>query len=87
MVSSITTKGAQATLEALELGAVDYVEKPGGTVSLDIDSVRNDLIVKIEAAAQNRDGAAVLCSGPGMPPRAVRSLIRARPPKTWPGSS
>ena len=29
MVSSITTKGAQATLEALELGAVDYRGKAG----------------------------------------------------------
>ena len=34
MVSSLTEKGAAATLEALELGAVDYVCKPDGTVSL-----------------------------------------------------
>jgi two-component system chemotaxis response regulator CheB len=52
MVSSITSKGAQATLEALELGAVDFVEKPGGTVSLNIDSVRGQLITKIKAAAK-----------------------------------
>jgi two-component system chemotaxis response regulator CheB len=52
MVSSITAKGAQVTLEALELGAVDFVEKPGGTVSLNIDSVRDQLISKIKAAAK-----------------------------------
>jgi len=52
MVSSITSKGAQATLEALELGAVDFVEKPGGTVSLNIETVRKQLLVKIEAAAK-----------------------------------
>jgi two-component system chemotaxis response regulator CheB len=63
MVSSITTKGAQATLEALELGAVDYVEKPGGTVSLNIDSVRKELIVKIEAAARSK-------------PRRTRGLVQ-----------
>ena len=63
MVSSITTKGAQATLEALELGAVDFVEKPGGTVSLNIDSVRRELIVKIEAAARSK-------------PRRTRGLVQ-----------
>jgi two-component system chemotaxis response regulator CheB len=30
MVSTLTSRGAEATLEALELGAVDCVEKPGG---------------------------------------------------------
>ncbi len=54
MVSSITSNGAQATLEALELGAIDFVEKPGGTVSLNIGSVSRQLIVKIEAAAKSR---------------------------------
>lgn len=52
MVSSITAKGAQVTLEALELGAVDFVEKPGGTVSLNIETVRGPLIAKIKAAAR-----------------------------------
>jgi two-component system, chemotaxis family, protein-glutamate methylesterase/glutaminase len=63
MVSSITTKGAQATLEALELGAVDFVEKPGGTVSLNIETVRKELIAKIEAAARAK-------------PRRTRGLVQ-----------
>jgi two-component system chemotaxis response regulator CheB len=63
MVSSITAKGALATLEALELGAVDYVEKPGGTVSLNIDRVSQELIVKVEAAARSR-------------PRRTRGLVQ-----------
>ncbi len=54
MVSSITTKGAQVTLEALELGAVDFMEKPGGTVSLNIDSIGDQLVAKIKAAAKAR---------------------------------
>ena len=54
MVSSITSKGAQATLEALALGAVDFVEKPGGTVSLNIDNIRGQLIEKIKAAAKSK---------------------------------
>ena len=34
MVSSLTAEGADATLEALRLGAVDFVPKPEGAVSL-----------------------------------------------------
>jgi two-component system chemotaxis response regulator CheB len=54
MVSSLTEKGALATLEALNLGAVDYVAKPGGTISLSIDSIRASLISKVRAASRAR---------------------------------
>ena len=50
MVSSLTEKGALATFEAMELGAFDYVAKPGGTVSTDLDGIRRDLVTKIRAA-------------------------------------
>lgn len=50
MVSSLTEKGALATFEAMELGAFDYVAKPGGTVSTDLDGIRRDLVAKIRAA-------------------------------------
>ncbi|CDH46881.1 chemotaxis-specific protein-glutamate methyltransferase CheB [Candidatus Contendibacter odensensis] len=52
MVSSLTEKGALATFEALSLGAVDYVCKPGGTISLSIDDIHAELISKIRAAAK-----------------------------------
>jgi len=52
MVSSLTEKGAIATFEALALGAVDYVAKPGGTISLSIDEIKQDLITKVRAAAR-----------------------------------
>lgn len=51
MVSSLTERNALVTLEALELGAVDYVAKPGGTVSLNIDEVAGELVEKVRAAA------------------------------------
>ena len=50
MVSSLTEKGALATFEAMELGAFDYVAKPGGTISTDLDGVQRDLIAKVRAA-------------------------------------
>jgi two-component system, chemotaxis family, protein-glutamate methylesterase/glutaminase len=48
MVSSITTEGAQATLEALELGAVDFIPKQMSYVSLDIVKIKEDLLAKIK---------------------------------------
>jgi two-component system chemotaxis response regulator CheB len=52
MVSSLTEKGALATFEALNLGAVDYITKPGGTISLSIDEIKKELVSKIRAAAR-----------------------------------
>lgn len=54
MVSSLTEKGAEATFEALELGAVDYVRKPDGTISLDINRIQGELIMKVRSAASAR---------------------------------
>lgn len=52
MVSSLTSEGAAVTLEAMQLGAVDYVEKPGGTVSLNIGDVRDEMVEKVRVAAR-----------------------------------
>ena len=52
MVSSLTEKGALATFEALNLGAVDYIAKPGGTISLSIDTIKQELVSKVRAAAR-----------------------------------
>ncbi len=54
MVSSLTEQGAEATLQALSLGAVDYVHKPGGTISLSIERVHRELLIKIKGAATAR---------------------------------
>lgn len=48
MVSSLTTDGANATLDALELGAVDFIPKQLSYVSLDIVKIRDELIAKIK---------------------------------------
>jgi two-component system chemotaxis response regulator CheB len=51
MVSSATAEGAEATLNALKLGAVDFVAKPSGAVSLRIDEFAPIFKDKIRAAA------------------------------------
>ena len=44
ILSSIAEKGAAVTMEALSLGASDFIQKPGGSVSLDIADVKDQLI-------------------------------------------
>ncbi|MGB3724365.1 MAG: chemotaxis-specific protein-glutamate methyltransferase CheB [Glaciecola sp.] len=56
MVSSLTEKGALATFEALELGAVDYVPKPSGTVSLNLSESAEVLLDKVRSAIKTRIG-------------------------------
>jgi two-component system, chemotaxis family, protein-glutamate methylesterase/glutaminase len=51
MFSSMTAEGADATLEALRLGAVDFVAKPTGAVSLRIDELAPELVEKVRQAA------------------------------------
>ena len=47
ILSSVAEKGAKITMEALALGASDFVQKPSGSVSTDIHSVRDTLIPKL----------------------------------------
>lgn len=48
MVSSLTSEGAQATLDALEMGAVDFIPKQLSYVSLDIVKIKDELLAKIK---------------------------------------
>lgn len=48
MVSSLTSEGAQITLNALDLGAVDFIAKQMSFVSLDIVKIKSDLIAKVK---------------------------------------
>lgn len=51
MVSSLTTEGAEATLKAMELGAVDFIPKQLSKVSLDIIKIEEDLRQKVLSVA------------------------------------
>jgi two-component system chemotaxis response regulator CheB len=66
-----TVDGMDTTIRALELGAVEFVRKPSGPVSLDIEKARDALHLALRAAAQgNLAGAPALSRGAA--PRAVR---------------
>ncbi len=51
MLSSTTERGAENTLMAMEYGAVDFVTKTSGTISLDLHKIKDELIHKVEQAA------------------------------------
>lgn len=51
MLSSLTLDGAEATLKALELGAVDFITKPTSIFDMNNDSKKGELISKIKGAA------------------------------------
>ncbi|MGO0061703.1 protein-glutamate methylesterase/protein-glutamine glutaminase [Brevibacillus fluminis] len=54
MLSSVTREGAEQTIRALELGAIDFVTKPSGSISLDIHKVADGIVEKVKAAALTR---------------------------------
>jgi len=47
ILSSIAAKGAEITMEALSLGASDFIQKPSGSISEDIHVVKDNVIGKI----------------------------------------
>lgn len=54
MISSLTTEGAEATLKAMELGAVDFIPKDLSKVSLDIIRIEADLQKKVKTVARRK---------------------------------
>src|SRR3546814_20120153 len=63
MFSTLTVRGARQTLEALSLGAADYLTKPsasGGGVSEAVATVREQLVPRIKALAGVRRIAAAV---------------------------
>lgn len=68
MFSTLTSRGAGATLEALACGANDYVTKPAnvGSVAMAMQRIRDELIPKIKA----------LCAKTALAPAAVAAIAR-----------
>ncbi len=52
MLSAYTQQGAAATITALELGAVDFISKPSGEISLDLHKLKEEIVSKVKMAAE-----------------------------------
>jgi len=79
MCSSLTQRGAQATIKALSLGAIDFIPKPIAGVFSDLVNFKRDLISKVFTAMRSRfprQAGAV----PYAPRRALKSAGSAEEP-------
>jgi len=76
MLSSLTREGADQTLRALQLGAVDFIAKPSGQISLDIEQVSDDIIKKIVAVAGSRRKIMNLNSIQAVPISDKRTVVK-----------
>lgn len=56
MLSSLTDTGTYETIRALELGAVDFIRKPSGSISLDLYKVQSILLEKLKMAVYAKVG-------------------------------
>jgi two-component system chemotaxis response regulator CheB len=72
MISTLTQSGAETTLEALEIGAVDFIAKPAHEQAERLAELAEELQQKVKAAAQVR----VAVRRASSPPRAPRRLLR-----------
>ncbi len=85
MVSSLTERGADVTLDALAIGAVDYLSKPRIDLAATLKDYGEELIDKIKTASKasvralDPRRAAAIAARPAHNADAV--LPRARPPK------
>jgi two-component system chemotaxis response regulator CheB len=52
MLTATSGTGDEMALRALERGAVDFVRKPSGPISLDLVTIRDELLTALRAAAQ-----------------------------------
>ena len=75
ILSSIARRGAEITMEALSLGASDFIKKPSGSVSEDIHVVGEQLISLIKAYGGRKKPFAAH----GTPPSAMPSPVAVTP--------
>ncbi len=54
MVSALDN--SETVFKALDIGAFDFIPKPDGSISLNIDSIKEELLIKLKAAYQSKKG-------------------------------
>ncbi|MEX2462224.1 MAG: chemotaxis response regulator protein-glutamate methylesterase [Paenibacillaceae bacterium] len=54
MLSNLTKAGANETIQALEWGAIDFLKKPSGSISLDLHKVKHLLFEKLDIAVNSK---------------------------------
>lgn len=71
LISSLTQRGTQHSIRGLELGAFDIVGKPTTDLRTTFNSIREEVIRKVKAAARARIGGRSRVGGPAAAPLAA----------------
>jgi two-component system, chemotaxis family, protein-glutamate methylesterase/glutaminase len=80
MLSSTTKAGAANTILAMEAGAIDFITKPSGAISLDLHIVKSELIEKVITSSKARVRRTRPVQQP-VPKKQVVEMIRTSLPK------
>lgn len=87
MLSSLTKEGAMETIQALEAGAIDFVQKPSGSISLDLFKVKEMLHERLEIAVKsNIKRLNTTITAASAPPPSEQVLPKATPLQEPPSS-
>lgn len=85
MFSSLTSEGAEATLEALYMGAVDYLPKPSGSGGMAIERLKAEITAKVEVAARATPRPGTRVAAAARPAKAAPSAGALRDTALAPG--
>jgi two-component system chemotaxis response regulator CheB len=80
MLSSVTSEGAETTLRALELGALDFIDKSTVSSSMDIVSIAPVLLSKLKLLASITQDKISLNRAPVIEPQVAQHPAAARAP-------
>jgi len=80
MLSALNRKDATVAIKSLELGAVDFITKPSGPISYDIERLSKEIVSKVKIASQANivrqfPGPAAKPSWPQAAARARKSIV------------
>lgn len=81
VLSSLTAEGADATLQCLELGAFDCLQKPSGSISLDIATISKEIVKNVQEAIHSHIGPQRR-SRPLFEPQIMRKSLQRDMPTT-----
>lgn len=76
MISTLTERGAEVTMRALELGAVDFVAKPRAGVANGLAQLSQEITDKIRVAASARVRRIVAAPAAAAPAAAAASVVK-----------
>ncbi|MEJ1355432.1 MAG: chemotaxis response regulator protein-glutamate methylesterase [Candidatus Sedimenticola sp. (ex Thyasira tokunagai)] len=80
MISALTEKGASQTLQALEMGASDFITKPRSNLSEDLEQYGEEIREKIRVAAKSNLRGAISAQGEAALHEPLSNIIN---PNNW----